>query len=96
MKVTPDEVDYIAELARLDFSAEEKSALASEMSHILDYVEKLNELDTSNVEPMTHVMDLYNVGRDDVVQERITREQGLSNAPDSDGEYFRVPKVIDG
>jgi aspartyl-tRNA(Asn)/glutamyl-tRNA(Gln) amidotransferase subunit C len=95
MKVTTEEVEYIAELARLAFSSEEKSILASEMSRILDYVEKLNELDITDVEPMTHVMDLYNVERDDVVMERITREQSLSAAPDADSEYFRVPKVID-
>ena len=69
--------------------------MAQQMSSILDYMAKLNELDTEHVPPMSHVLDLNNVFREDVVETRITREEALRNAPESDGEYFRVPKVIE-
>ncbi len=95
MAVSIDEVRHIARLARLEFDAEEERRLALEMSAILKYMDVLNELDTSDVEPMTHVLDLSNVTRPDVARQRITREQALKNAPDTDGEFFRVPKVIE-
>ncbi|MEX0600613.1 MAG: Asp-tRNA(Asn)/Glu-tRNA(Gln) amidotransferase subunit GatC [Rhodothermales bacterium] len=95
MAVTVDEVKYIASLARLRFTDEEERRLAGQMSEILDYVDKLNELDTSAVPPMSHVLDLYNVTRDDEVEQRITRDEALENAPDADSEYFRAPKVIE-
>ncbi|MEX1055503.1 MAG: Asp-tRNA(Asn)/Glu-tRNA(Gln) amidotransferase subunit GatC, partial [Rhodothermales bacterium] len=69
--------------------------LAEQMSEILAYVEKLNELDTTSVPPMSHVLDLNNVVRGDQVQTRVSREEALRNAPDSDGVYFRAPKVIE-
>lgn len=95
MSITVEEVRYIAELARLRFEPEEEERLARQMSDILAYMEKLNELDTAAIPPMSHVLDLYNVFRDDAVEQRISREEALSNAPDADGEYFRVPKVIE-
>lgn len=95
MSVSIEEVRYIASLARLSFTAEEEARLAEQLSKVLGYVEKLNELDTSDVSPMSHVLDLHNVFRKDVVGPRISREDGLKNAPDADGTYFRVPKVID-
>ena len=95
MSVSVDEVQRIASLARLRFSESEEKELAGQMSRILDYMEKLNELDTSGVPAMSHVLDLKNVFRDDEVSSRISREEALKNAPDADGTYFRVPKVID-
>lgn len=95
MAISVDEVRYIASLARLEFTEEEERTLAVELSSILDYMAKLNELDTSDVPPMTHVLDLTNVLREDLVNERITREEALRGAPDADGEFFRVPKVIE-
>lgn len=95
MAISVDEVRYIAQLARLEFSAEEEQVLAEQMSKILDYVAQLNELDTRDVPPMSHVLDLYNVLREDVVVQRITHEEALRNAPDADSDYFRVPKVIE-
>ena len=95
MAVSLDEVRYIAKLARLHFTEEEERKMAEQMSQILGYMEKLNELDTTNIPPMSHVLDLTNVHRKDVVQQRITREEGLSNAPDADSVFFRVPKVIE-
>lgn len=69
--------------------------MAQEMGRILDYVDKLDELDTTGVPPMSHVLDVHNVFREDAVEERIHREDALKNAPDADGDYFRVPKVIE-
>lgn len=94
MSLSVDDVRYIAGLARLRFSEEEEQRLAREMDAILDYVDQLNELDTTGVPPMSHVLDLYNVYRPDEAHPRISREEALQNAPDSDGEYVRVPKVL--
>jgi aspartyl-tRNA(Asn)/glutamyl-tRNA(Gln) amidotransferase subunit C len=93
--VTIEQVRYIASLARLRFTDEEEERLATEMNDILGYVEKLDELDTSGVQPMSHVLDLHNVFRDDVVEARISREEALKNAPDADSVYIRAPKVIE-
>jgi len=93
--VTIEQVRYIASLARLRFTDEEEERLATEMNDILGYVVKLDELDTSGVQPMSHVLDLHNVFRDDVVEARISREEALKNAPDADSVYIRAPKVIE-
>ncbi|MFQ5569468.1 MAG: Asp-tRNA(Asn)/Glu-tRNA(Gln) amidotransferase subunit GatC [Rhodothermales bacterium] len=95
MAISRDEVRYIAALARLRFSEQEEQRLAEQMSEMLDYVDKLNELDTTDVPPMSHVLDLYNVFRKDEARQRISRDEALRNAPDADGDYFRVPKVIE-
>jgi len=94
MSVSREEVRHIADLARLDFSEEGEEKMADELGDILDYVDKLNELDTSGVPPMSHVLDVTDVSRPDEVESRIDRDQALESAPDTDGEYFRVPKVI--
>lgn len=95
MSVTPEEVRHIAKLARLRLSEEEQRLMAEQLSSILDYVEQLNELDVSQVEPLTHVLDLVNATREDVVEQRITHEEALRNAPSADSDYFRVPRVIE-
>lgn len=95
MSISVEEVRYIAALARLHFSEGEEHHLAEQMSEILDYMDKLNELDTTDVPPMSHVLDLYNIVREDVARQRITPEEALRNAPDADSDYFRVPKVIE-
>jgi aspartyl-tRNA(Asn)/glutamyl-tRNA(Gln) amidotransferase subunit C len=95
MRVTTDDVRHIASLARLRFSAAEQERLAGELSCILDYVDQLDELDTSDVPPMAHVLDAQNVVRPDRVERRVSRDDALANAPDTDGTYFRVPKVIE-
>ena len=94
MSISTDEVRHIARLARLQFSDDEEEQLAQEMSRILDHMDTLNTLDTTGVPPMSHVLDLHNVSREDAVDERIGRDDALQNAPDTDGTYFRVPKVI--
>ena len=95
MSVTAQDVHYIAELARLRFTPEEEENLAGELSTLLDYVDKLSELDTDAVEPMAHVLDLADGLREDVARSRITHDDALANAPDADADYFRVPKVIE-
>ena len=94
MSVTRKDVDHIATLARLEFSEAEKEHFTHQMNEILTYVEKLNELDTSNVEPLSHVIELNNVFREDVVQLSLSQATALQNAPSADDEHFKVPKVI--
>lgn len=94
MSISRKEVRQIAKLAKLQFTEAEEEVLAEDMSRILEYMSTLNELDTSEVEPMTHVLDQIHMLRPDCVQTRISHEDALRNAPDTDGEYFRVPKVI--
>lgn len=94
-EITRDDVAYIARLANLALDDEEVRRLAVEMRQILSYVEKLNELDTSDIEPMMHVLPLTNVLRDDHVGQSLNRDTALANAPASDGEYFLVPRILD-
>jgi aspartyl-tRNA(Asn)/glutamyl-tRNA(Gln) amidotransferase subunit C len=95
MSVTREDVRHVAQLARLQFSDEEEAQMANELSHILDYVDKLDELDTAGVPPMSHVLDVTNVFRADEVKATIDRASALELAPNADNEYFRVPKVVD-
>jgi aspartyl-tRNA(Asn)/glutamyl-tRNA(Gln) amidotransferase subunit C len=95
MSVTPEEVRHIAKLARLRLSDSEQEVMAEQLSSILDYVEQLNELDVSDVEPMSHVLDLVNATREDAVKQRVKHEDALKNAPSADSDYFRVPRVIE-
>jgi aspartyl-tRNA(Asn)/glutamyl-tRNA(Gln) amidotransferase subunit C len=111
MKVTEKDISYVADLANLELSAEERAGMVRDLNSILDYVERLNELDTSNVEPMAQVADRYGVAeskqgserfaytyREDVVEglrKSLSQEAALENAPDADGTFLRVPKVIE-
>lgn len=95
MSISRDEVRHIAALARLRFSDDEHARLASELSRVLDLARQLDQLDTDDVPPMAHVLDIEHGGRADFVEQRIGRAEALKNAPAGDGEYFRVPKVID-
>ena len=111
MKVTDQDVAYVADLANLDLDATERANMVRDLNSILGYVERLNQLDTSNVEPMAQVSDSYSAGqsnsevqpfafatRDDVLEglrKSLTQEAALENAPDADGTFFRVPKVIE-
>jgi aspartyl-tRNA(Asn)/glutamyl-tRNA(Gln) amidotransferase subunit C len=95
MKIDNETVNKIAHLARLEFENEGKEQIIKDMNNMLAFVEKLNELDTSNVEPLIYMSDEVNVMRDDEVIQIITREEGLKNAPKKDSDYFKVPKVIE-
>ena len=94
MKITMAEVEHVARLARLQISAEEKENLTEQMNRILLYMEKLNELNTTGVEPTSHVIDLNNAFRVDAVKESLPREQTLENAPEANEAEFVVPRVI--
>jgi aspartyl-tRNA(Asn)/glutamyl-tRNA(Gln) amidotransferase subunit C len=94
MEVNDQLIAELAELARLEFNAEEKSGIKSDLQRMISFVEKLQEIDTTGVEPLLHMSEATNVYREDVVSGSIDRSTGLLNAPDSDGVYFRVPQVI--
>lgn len=95
MAVTINDVEHIARLAKLSFSDEEKAKFTEQFNEILSFMEKLNELDTSNVEPLSHVIELNNVLREDVVKPSLPTEEALKNAPSKTDAFFKVPKVID-
>ncbi len=95
MAVTIKDVEHIAKLAKLDFSEEEKSKFTSEFNEILAFMEKLGELDTSEVEPLSHVIELHNVFREDKEKPSLPTQEALKNAPAKTEQFFKVPKVID-
>jgi len=111
MKVTDKDVAYVADLANLELSGEERGGMLRDLNSILDYIERLDELHTANVEPMAQVSDRYGVDESKQVSERfayasredvpeglrksLSQESALENAPDADGTFFRVPKVIE-
>ena len=94
MKLSPETIDKIAHLARLEVQEDEKQGLLDDMSKILAFMDKLNEVDTSGVEPLVYMNDEINVLRDDEINQEITRAVGLKNAPKQGGKFFRVAKVI--
>jgi aspartyl-tRNA(Asn)/glutamyl-tRNA(Gln) amidotransferase subunit C len=95
MKISKEEVEHVALLARLKFSESEKERFTTQMNGILDYMDKLKELDTSQVEPTFHAVAERNVFREDIVLSSFPQELSLSNAPDGDRGFFRVPKIIE-
>jgi aspartyl-tRNA(Asn)/glutamyl-tRNA(Gln) amidotransferase subunit C len=111
MKVTDKDVAYVAELANLELSEEERTGMLRDLNSILEYVDRLNELDTSDVPPMAQVSDRYGVdeskqgserfayaSREDIpegLRKALPHEEALANAPDADASFFQVPKVIE-
>jgi aspartyl-tRNA(Asn)/glutamyl-tRNA(Gln) amidotransferase subunit C len=94
MPVTLKDVENVAALARLSFSDEEKVKLTGQLNTILAYMEQLNSLDTAGVEPLSHVIELGNVFREDLLTSPVTQEEALQNAPAKSDKFFKVPKVI--
>jgi aspartyl-tRNA(Asn)/glutamyl-tRNA(Gln) amidotransferase subunit C len=94
MKVEIQEVEHVARLARLKLSEDEKELFTGQLNAILEYMEKLNELDTGAIEPTFHVVSHQNVMREDKVKESQSQEAALDNAPDKAQKCFRVPKII--
>ena len=94
MSITSADIDKIANLAKLDLSEAEREKFASQLSDIISYVEKLNQLDTKDVEPLAHVNDLMNVYREDESRPSMDKEDVFKNSPQNDNEFFLVPKVI--
>ena len=95
MKVTDDIVKHIAHLARVEFKGEELEAIKGDMEKIIDFMDKLSEIDTENIEPLIFMNENVNVLREDVSNQTLTKENALSNAPKSDSDYFRISKVLD-
>jgi aspartyl-tRNA(Asn)/glutamyl-tRNA(Gln) amidotransferase subunit C len=95
MKLTRESVQRVATLARLRLTGDEESALTAELDYILGYMEKLNELDTSNVELFSHVVDNPDALREDKVSNQPNTDALLANAPDRDETFFKVPKIIE-
>ena len=95
-KLTLDDVKHVAKLARLALSDAELQRLGGQLESILEYVDKLGRADVSGVEPMAHALPMHNVLREDVIEPSLPLEQVLANAPDTDGPFFKVPKVIGG
>ncbi|MFZ0864429.1 MAG: Asp-tRNA(Asn)/Glu-tRNA(Gln) amidotransferase subunit GatC [Candidatus Sulfotelmatobacter sp.] len=111
MKVTGKDVAYVAELANLELTEEERTGMLRDLNSILEYIDRLNELDTSDVPPMAQVSDRYGVdeskqgsarftyaSREDIpegLRKSLPHEEALANAPDADEDFFRVPKVIE-
>ena len=94
MAVTLKDVEHIARLARLEFSEAEKETFTHQLNAILAYVEQLDKLETTSVEPLSHVIEYQNVFREDVVQSGLTPSEALKNAPAKTEKFFKVPKVI--
>lgn len=94
MKVSPEEVRHIAKLARLELTDAEVETFSHQLGDILTYMDKLNEVDTTDVEPLSHVHDMVNRLREDKAKPSLPREEALKNAPESDGTFFKVPRVI--
>jgi len=94
-KITIKEVEHVANLARLEFNEEEKEKLTRHLAKILEYIDKLNELDTTDVEPTSHVIPVKNVIRQDVVKPSLSKEEALANAPRNVNGLFEVPKIIE-
>lgn len=95
MEVNDELINKLARLSRLHFNEQEKEMIKKDLQQMIGFVDKLKELDTTGIEPLLHMSDSVNILREDIVQGSISREEALANAPDSDGVYIKVPKVIE-
>jgi aspartyl-tRNA(Asn)/glutamyl-tRNA(Gln) amidotransferase subunit C len=93
--ITLVDVEYVADLARLELSSDEKGQLVEQLGRILGYIEKLNELDTTDVEPTSHVLPIHNVMRADEARDGMSRDEALEMAPASHDGYFEAPRVVE-
>lgn len=94
MKITDQKIQELSHLARLNFEDKDQEKIKTDLERILNFCEKLNEVNTDHVEPLVYMSDRTNHLRDDVVKPSINKQEALKNAPDADSDYFRVPKVI--
>ncbi len=93
--IAPELVRHIGKLSRIELTDEQVTALGRQLSSIIEYVDKLQELDTGSVQPMAHAVEIHNVFGEDVPGKSLSPDQALGNAPDRDGDFFKVPKVIE-
>lgn len=94
MAIDEETVDRLAKLAKLSFSPEEKERIKADLSRILDFIDKLNEVDTEGVEPLIYMNEHEDLLREDVVNFVVSQKEALSNSPDKDSDYIKVPKVL--
>ena len=94
MKITTATIDKLAHLARLHFADDEKEAYKADLQNMIAFVEKLQEIDTTGIEPLLHMGDSTNGLREDIVKDSVSREEAMVNSPVKDAQYFKVPKVI--
>lgn len=94
MEITIKNIDKLANLAKLKFSETEKVVIKSDLEKMVGFIEQLQQIDTTNIDPLLHISDAINVLRQDNLDGSISREEALLNAPSSDGQFFTVPKVI--
>ena len=94
MQVTNEMINNLAHLSRLNFNEEQTQSIKADLEKMIDFVEQLNEVNTTGVEPLLHMGDAVNVLREDEIKGSISRNEALLNAPDTDGVFFKVPKVI--
>jgi aspartyl-tRNA(Asn)/glutamyl-tRNA(Gln) amidotransferase subunit C len=94
MQVTDEMIDRLSHLARLEFKNEEKAEIKNDLTNILSFVEKLNELNTDGIEPLVYVNEDVNVLRKDVQEQIISKQEALKGAPQHDSDYFKTPKVL--
>ncbi len=94
-KISLAEVEHVARLARLSIKPDDKPRFAEQLSRILDYIEKLNQLDTEAIPPTAHILALGNVFRQDQTQGSLPEGKSLANAPEKEGRFFKVPRVIE-
>lgn len=94
-RITDEIMEYVEILAKLELTEEERIQAKADMSRMLDYIDQLNELDTSGVEPMTHIFPVYNVFREDMEEDQWSREQMLENAPEKRDGFFQVPRTVE-
>jgi aspartyl-tRNA(Asn)/glutamyl-tRNA(Gln) amidotransferase subunit C len=95
MKITEELIDHIAHLARLEFKGEDKVSIQKDMERMIEFVDKLSEVDTANVEPLIFMSEEINRVREDEPKVTVSHEEALKNAPKKDSDYFRIPKVLD-
>ena len=91
--ITIKDVEHVAKLARLELTEEEKELYTKQLGDVLKYVDQMNEVDTANVEPLSHPIDFVNVMREDEPHQEISKEALMSNAPDEENGFFKVPKI---
>ena len=94
-KIDSEQVRKTAKLARLELTDVEVEQFSGQLSAIMEYVEKMNELDTDNVEPLAHCLEMSNCFREDIIVESLGSDKALANAPQRDGDFFKVPKILD-
>ena len=94
MKISKKQVENVALLARLTLSEDDLDIMTIQLDNILSYVEKLNELDTSTIQPTTHVFSVCNAFREDKIQKSLSQNEALMNAPEQYGNMFQVPKIL--